>query len=76
MAGPAYLMWYDDNPKVAVITKIEAAVDAYTRRFKITPNVVLVNEEDVIDHQVIRVHGVDFVRRNNFWVGYQRNAEC
>ena len=77
MATTAYLMWYDDNPKVAVVKKIEAAVEAYARRFQIAPNVVLVNEADVTDHQVshqgICVQGVPFVRRNNFWVGYQRD---
>lgn len=79
MATTAYLMWYDDNPKVAVVKKIEAAVDAYARRFQIAPNVVLVNEADVVadqvGHQGVNVQGAPFVRRNNFWVGYQRDME-
>lgn len=71
MAMQRYLMWYDDNPKVPVGNKIEAAIEAYTQRFRgSTPNLVLVNESEVIEHTGIKVCGVSHVRRNNFWVGF------
>ncbi len=73
--GPRYLMWYDDSPKVPLLEKIEDAIDAYTRRFAITPNVVLVNALDTVDYTGINVRGVDFVRRNNFWVGFDKSIE-
>jgi hypothetical protein len=69
MANPRYLMWYDDNPKVPLVRKVEAAVDAYTRRFAISPNVVLVNASDVVECPSVRVRSVDHIQRNNFWVG-------
>jgi hypothetical protein len=62
-------MWYDDNPKVSLVSKIEAAIDAYTRRFAISPNVVLVNASDVTEYQGVHVRSVDHIQRNNFWVG-------
>lgn len=69
MVRPIFLMWYDDNPKVPVGNKIEAAIDAYISRFKMTPNLVLVNEAEVVQHHDVQVRGVSHIRRNNFWVG-------
>lgn len=69
MAGTMFLMWYDDNPKLSVLKKIEAAIQAYTDRFAMTPNVVLVNEAEVVQHTQVAVRGATNIRRNNFWVG-------
>lgn len=70
MASPRFLLWYDDNPKVSVVQKIEAAIEAYTDRFRgVAPNVVLVNEAEVIEYDRVTVRGVSHIRRNNFWVG-------
>lgn len=71
-----YLMWYDDNPRLPILSKIEEAIDAYTRRFAIHPNVVLVNEAELTEYTGMEVRGVDFVRRNNFWVGFEARAEA
>jgi hypothetical protein len=68
-SGPRYLMWYDDNPKVPLLHKIEDAIAAYTRRFAVEPNVVLVNETQAADFQGVAVRAVDYVRCNTFWVG-------
>lgn len=68
--GPKYLMWYDDDRKVPVGTKIQEAIEAYTRRFATTPNVVLVNSAVATEVQGIEIRSVDFVRPNTFWVGF------
>jgi hypothetical protein len=68
-------MWYDDNPKVSVLTKIEQAVDAFTERFAMAPNVVLVNETQAAEFGGIQVRSADYVRRNNFWVGLDASIE-
>jgi hypothetical protein len=73
--GPRYLMWYDDNPKVPLGEKIDEAVEAYTRRFAISPNIVLVNENDLTESAAVLVRSAEFVRRNNFWVGFDRTLE-
>jgi hypothetical protein len=69
-------MWYDDNPKVSVLTKIEQAIDAFTQRFALVPNVVLVNQTQATELGDIHVRSVDYVRRNNFWVGLDSSIEC
>lgn len=71
MAATMFLMWYDDNPKLSVLKKIEAAIQAYTDRFAMTPNVVLVNEAEVVQHTKVAVRGATNIRRNNFWVGVE-----
>ena len=66
-----YLLWYDDNTKKAPRIKIEEAIGAYTDRFKSKPNVVLVNEADRADIQGMLVRSEGYIRRNNFWVGWE-----
>lgn len=79
MAAPTYLMWFDDNPKVSPLRKIEEAIQAYTHRYRKTPNVVLVSERDNggilaegverVEHNGVEIRGSSMVRRNIFWVG-------
>jgi hypothetical protein len=78
MAAPKYLMWFDDNPKVSPLRKIEEAIQAYTQRYQKTPNVVLVSEQDNgiltdgaerVEHNGVEIRGSSMVRRNIFWVG-------
>lgn len=70
MARPAYLLWYDDNPKLSLRDKIDDAIDAYRRRFRSAPNVVFVHESVVLEStNNIQIQCADFVRPNTFWVG-------
>ncbi|MBX0331395.1 hypothetical protein K2Z83_27465 [Oscillochloris sp. ZM17-4] len=72
MSAP-FLMWYDDNPKLTVAMKIEDAIGAYRSRWpSSTPTLVLVNEEEVTQVAGVEVRGVVTVRRNNVWVGLDR----
>ncbi len=84
MATPTYLMWYDGNPKISINTKIEDAIAAYERRFKIVPNVVLVSETEntALEQQAkgkqqhkVHIRSATFVRRNNFLVGLDKEVE-
>lgn len=75
MARPLFLMWYDDNPRIALSSKVEAAIEAYVGRFQAQPNVVLVNEADLVERTDILVRGVSHIRRNNIWVGREEIEE-
>ena len=84
MVRAGYLMWFDDNPKVSVVYKIEDAIEAFVRRFKVQPNVVLVSERDklslvqgnnTIESSDVRVRESSYVRKNNFWVGLDDEQE-
>lgn len=72
---PPFLMWYDDNPKVATDAKIAAAISAYRERFRgAIPNLVLLNDEDLplVGEIGIKVQATHTVRRNTFWIGLER----
>ena len=66
-----YVGWFDDNPKKATTLKVEEAIYAYGDRFKTRPNIVLVSEADRAEIKGVRVRGEGYIRRNNFWVGWE-----
>jgi hypothetical protein len=66
-----YMMWFDDSIKKTSALKIEEAVEAYVRHFKAKPNVVLVNEADVDQVKGLQIRSVNYVRRHNYWVGWE-----
>lgn len=70
-----YYGWFDDNPKKTTALKIEEAIAAYVHRFKVRPNVVLVNEGDRADVKGVVVRVESYIRRNNFWVGWEDAAK-
>lgn len=69
-----FLMWYDDNPKKPTQQKIAEAVARYQERFQSAPNTVLTNEAEriAVDGMVVRSAG--YIRRSNFWVGWEDSA--
>lgn len=68
--SPPFLVWYDDNPKITVTQKIEAAIAAYGHRFRgVQPTLVLVNEAEVTELQGVEVRSATNVRRHTYWVG-------
>lgn len=67
-----FLGWFDDNPKKAADVKIGEAINAYVERFKVAPNIVLVNEADrPIASLNVTVRVESYIRRNNFWIGWE-----
>lgn len=68
-----YLGWFDDSKKTPA-EKIGDAIAAYQSRYSIAPNVVLVNEADRVEHPSISIRVETYIRRNNFWVGYEGHA--
>lgn len=66
-----YMMWFDDSAKKTAAAKIGEAVDAYVRHFRMRPNLVLVNEADLQAVAGVTVRSVSYVRRNNYWVGWE-----
>lgn len=64
-----FLVWYDTDAGRTLAEKVQAALRAYSRRFTEAPNLVLVNEVDLVTVPGIEVRGVRSVQPNNFWVG-------
>lgn len=64
-----YLVWYDADSRRTVSEKIQDARAAYTRRFSLSPNLVLVNAADATELADIEVRSERTVQPHNFWVG-------
>jgi hypothetical protein len=69
-----YMMWFDDSAKKPAAIKIEEAVAAYVKHFRARPNLVLVNEADRTELPGMLIRSASFVRRDNFWVGWEDAA--
>lgn len=65
----SYLLWFDDNKHRSVEEKIAAACDAYQTRFRVRPNVVLVNNAERVRMPGIMVCSEEYVQPHHFWVG-------
>lgn len=66
-----FLLWFDDNRKKPVATKIEEGKQAYTRHFKCAPRVVLVAPSATTEEAIagLKVVPRSYVRTHNFWFG-------
>jgi hypothetical protein len=70
-----YMIWFDDDRKKTPEIKIAEAMDAYERRFRRHPNVILISEQE----QIATVGGVrlkprTYIRPSNFYVGFEDAA--
>jgi hypothetical protein len=67
------LLWFDDNPKVSLATKIENAARRYRERFGKAPNVCYVHPKTLAGAQSlpahVRVIESTTVQPNCFWIG-------
>lgn len=78
------LLWYDDNPKLTLAEKIEAAAKHYHLKFGIAPDTCYVNkvafEKDVqlvnvdVDDMHVRVLRDEYVGPDNYWIGCSDSA--
>jgi len=67
------LLWFDDNPKVSFVSKVERAARRYQERFGRSPDVCYVHPCTFAGVTAmpadVQVIGLSTVRPNHFWVG-------
>ncbi len=71
-----YFVWYDDNPKKPVNTKIDEAVLRYKQKYGATPSICMLSEKiqsgdyaGVSTNLGIEVRTAKHVPQNYFWIG-------
>jgi hypothetical protein len=70
-----YLVWFDDDRKKDTSAKLQEAMDAYERRFKKHPNVILVSEQDRDEKATgVQLRPLSYIRPSNFYVGFEDAA--
>jgi hypothetical protein len=72
------MLWYDDNPKTALIKKIERAAGYYEEKYGKSPTLCLVHPTMLTnpgqvaigkDDSRLEVRAAPFVQPNHFWIG-------
>src|SRR3954464_9663938 len=71
------LMWYDKDPKISFVQKIEEAAERYRDRFGVEPNTCYVNpttlpEGAVVPGLELRVRPT--IRPHHLWIGVAPDA--
>ena len=71
----AGMLWFDNDPKMDLISKIKRAVDYYQKKYGIEPNACFVHPSMLSDPKIeagaVRVCANHTVLPNHFWIGYQ-----
>ena len=75
-------LWFNNDPKMTLLQKVQAAVADFQKKFGRDPEYCLVNVSDTQDSNLeeiakickIIVQSYKFVLPHNFWVGYEEMA--
>ena len=67
------LMWFDNDPKTNIASKIEQAIAVYKKKFGITPDLCLINPK-MFGESLTSVNGVTVKQYQqilpwHFWLG-------
>ncbi|NTW01101.1 MAG: hypothetical protein HGA19_07275 [Oscillochloris sp.] len=73
-----YLVWYDEDIRRPMGEKVQNALAAYSKRFSIEGNLVLMNEVDVakLEGTTVEVRSERTVQPHHFWVGRNDTHEA
>ncbi len=65
------LMWFDNDPKIDFLSKLERAVSYYRKKYGKSPNLCLVNPDLEVDlgGDSIKILRDQYILPNHFWVG-------
>lgn len=66
-----YLLWYCDNPKKSTVMRIDEAIAAYRERFHTSPNIVLMNRDELVEIKGVTTRAESYIRKFNYWVGWE-----
>jgi len=66
-----FLVWYDEDSRRSVVEKIQNALAAYSKRFSVAGNLVLINVADSAELKgvEVEVRSERTVQPHHFWVG-------
>lgn len=69
------IMWFDNDPKVDITTKINNAAQYYEKKFSCKPNICFVNPsilpKEMCLHEGIRLLASCAIIPFHFWIGVQ-----
>jgi hypothetical protein len=69
------MLWFDNDPKSTLLTKIEHAVDYYQQKYGVTPNICYLHPSmmntDPVKSKSIDIRTNQMVLPNHLWIGTQ-----
>lgn len=68
------LLWFDDNARKSIVSKIDEGADCYRGKFGHSPNVCHVNPLNVVRHARLEVVPNPLIQPNHFWLGVEEDG--
>lgn len=72
------MLWFDNDPKTNLLSKIERATRYYQEKYGITPNVCYLHpsmiKTEPMKTNLIDIRPNQLVLPNHLWIGLQENA--
>jgi hypothetical protein len=73
------MMWYDNDPKLDISTRIQRAVAYYLRKFGKQPDICMVHpitiEKEWTKVENVFVYKANYIQPNNFWLGQREDKQ-
>lgn len=71
------MLWYDNDPRTDIASKIYQAVDYYMQKYHARPNLCYVHPSMIVPKAEDHISGVEVrtskqVRPNHFWLGVEK----
>ncbi|MBI9048029.1 MAG: hypothetical protein JEZ00_01300 [Anaerolineaceae bacterium] len=71
------MLWFDNDPKSTLLTKIEHAVSYYQQKYGIVPNICYLHPSmintDPVKSNTIDIRPNQMVLPNHLWIGTQES---
>lgn len=71
------MLWFDNDPKLDLVSKVKKAVDYYRKKYGSEPNACFVHPSMLTDSKLdaspVTVHTNSTVLPNHFWIGTQKD---
>ena len=68
------LLWFDDDARKNIVSKIDEGADCYRDKFGHSPNVCHVNPLNVVRHARLEVVPNPLIQPNHFWLGVEEDG--
>ncbi len=73
------MLWFDNNPKTDLTTKIHKAADYYQKKYGIKPDLCFLNpitlKDKAINAKEIQVEPSKQILPNHIWIGIRESIE-
>lgn len=74
------MMWFNDNPKMALTAKVREAAEYYQAKYGCAPDLCLVNPGMIAEHQLqegrVIIRPLRSILPGHFWIGVDEKGKA